>query len=145
MADVIYNKFKTGTLTGTYNLGSGGDTIKASFHTTSYTPNQDSDDFFDDATNEVTTSGSYTSGAAGGITLANKSVSQDNTDNEGVFDADDLSVTGFTGTFRWIVLRKDTGTAATSPLIAAIDTTTTSASGGTVTVTWAAEGIINLN
>ena len=121
------------------------DTIKASFHTSSYVPNQDSDDFFDDATNEVSTSGSYTSGIAGGITLANKTVTADNTDNEGVFDADDLSVTTFTGTFQWIVLRKDTGVASTSPLICAIDITSAAASAGTVTVTWAAEGILNLN
>ena len=121
------------------------DTIKASFHTSSYVPNQDSDDFFDDATNEVSTSGSYTSDIARGITLANKTVTADNTDNEGVFDADDLSVTTFTGTFQWIVLRKDTGVASTSPLICAIDITSAAASAGTVTVTWAAEGILNLN
>lgn len=144
MANVVYNKFKTALLSGTYNLGSGGDTIKASLHTSSYVPSQDNDDFWDDATNEVSTSGSYTAGIAGGITLANKAVTQDNTDNEGVFDAEDLSVTGFTGTFQWIVLRKDTGVAGTSPLIAAIDTTSTVITGGTLSVTWSAEGIINI-
>lgn len=143
MATVIYNSFKKKIMDGSIDLDT--DTIKASFHTSSYTPNQDSDDFFDDATNEVSSSGSYTAGAAGGVTLGNKTVTQDNTDNEGVFDADDLSVTSFTGTFQWIVLRKDTGTAGTSPLIAAIDITTATATAGTVAVTWAAEGILNLN
>jgi hypothetical protein len=143
MANVFYNKAKQLILNG--GLDFDTDTIKASFHTTSYTPSADSDDFWDDATNEVSTSGSYTAGIAGGITLANKAVTQDNTDDEAVFDADDLSVTTFTGTFRWIVLRKDTGVAGTSPLICAIDATAVTASAGTVTVTWNSEGIINLN
>lgn len=143
MANVIYNSFKKKIMDGSIDLDS--DTIKASFHTSSYTPDQDSHDFFDDVTNEVSTSGSYTSGAAGGITLTNKAVTQDNTDNEGVFDADDLSVTSFTGSFQWVVLRKDTGTASTSPLICAIDITSLSVTNGTGTIPWPAEGILNLN
>ena len=142
MATVIYNSFKKKIMDGSIDLDT--DTVKASFHTSSYTPDQDSHDFFDDATNEVSSSGSYTAGAAGGVALANKAVTADNTDNEGVFDADDVQVTSFTGTFQWIVLRKDTGTAATSPLICAIDTTSTAVSGGTLNVAWNAEGIINL-
>lgn len=143
MATVIFNNFKKLIMNGSIDLDT--DTIKASFHTSSYTPNADSHDFWDDTTNEVSTSGSYTAGIAGGITLANKTVTADTTDDEGVFDADDLSVTGFTGTFQWIVLRKDTGTAGTSALICAIDITSATASNGTVAVTWASEGILNLN
>lgn len=143
MATVIYNSFKQKIMNGSIDLDT--DTIKASLHTSSYTPNQDSHDFFDDLTNEVSSSGSYTAGIAGGITLTNKAVTADNTDNEGVFDADDLSVTTFTGTFQWIVLRKDTGVASTSALIAAIDLTSVAVTAGTLTVTWSSEGIINLN
>lgn len=143
MANVIYNSFKKKIMDGSIDLDT--DTIKASFHTSSYTPDQDTHDFFDDLTNEVSTSGSYTAGIGGGITLANKSVTADNTDNEGVFDADDISATSFTGTFKWVVLRKDTGVAGTSALIAAIDITTLTATAGTATITWAAEGILNLN
>lgn len=143
MATVIYNNAKELLLNGGLDLDT--DTIKVSLHTTSYSPNADSDDFWDDATNEVSSSGSYTAGIAGGITLASKAVTQDNTDDEGVFDAADITVTSFTGTFRWIVLRKDTGTASTSPLICAIDTTSTTVTGGTLTITWSSEGILNLN
>lgn len=142
MATVIYNNAKKLLLNGGLDLDT--DTIKISLHTSSYTPDQDAHDFWDDATNEVSTSGSYTAGIAGGVALANKTVTADNTDNEGVFDADNVSITGFTGTFKWIVLRKDTGTASTSPLIVAIDITTASATSGTVTITWATEGILNL-
>ena len=143
MATIIFNSFKQKIMNGSIDLDT--DTIKASLHTSSYTPNADSHDFWDDTTNEVSTSGSYTAGIAGGIALANKTVTADNTDDEGVFDADDLSVTTFTGTFKWIVLRKDTGTAGTSALICAIDITSATVTVGTLTVTWAAEGIINLN
>src|SRR3990167_5527457 len=139
MATIIYNSALKNILEGTIQLSV--DTIKASLHTTSYTPDADAHDFFDDLTNEVSTSGSYTAGIAGGMTIANKVFSQDNTDNEGVMDADDNSITTFTGTFRWIVLRKDTGTASTSPIICAIDVTSISATGGTVSIAWAAEGI----
>lgn len=141
MADVIYNKFKAGLLSATYNLGSGGDTIKVALVTSSYTPDQDSHDFFDDVTNEV----SGTGYSAGGATLANKAVTQDNTDNEGVFDADDASWASSTITARGAVIYKSTGTAATSPLICYIDFTTNySSTAGTFTITWAAEGIINI-
>lgn len=144
MATVIYNSFKKKIMDGSIDLDT--DTIKASLHTSSYTPDQDAHDFFDDTTNEVSSSGSYTAGAAGGITLASKTVTQDNTDNEGVFDAADLSVTTFTGTFRYVVLRKDTGTASTSPLIAAIDYgSDVSAVNGTVSIAWNSEGILNIN
>ena len=142
MATVIYNNAKKLLLNGGLDLDT--DTIKISLHTSSYTPDQDAHDFWDDATNEVSTSGSYTAGIAGGVALANKTVTADNTDNEGVFDADNVSITGFTGTFKWIVLRKDTGTASTLPLIVAIDITSASATSGTVTITWATEGILNL-
>ena len=147
MANLVYNAYKTRQL-GSASLtpiNFVSDTIKASFHTTSYTPDADAHDFFDDLTNEVSSSGSYTAGIAGGVTLTNKTVTQDNTDNEGAADCDDISVTTFTGTFRWVVLRKDTGVASTSPLIGAIDLTSVAASAGTVTVTISAEGIINVN
>jgi hypothetical protein len=72
MADVIYNSFKTDLLKG--NIDFESDTIKVALVTDSYTPDQDSHDFFDDVTNEVSGTG-YT---AGGETLTSKSVTQDN-------------------------------------------------------------------
>jgi hypothetical protein len=142
MANIVYNSFKKKIMDGSIDLDT--DTIKASLHTSSYTPDADSHDFFDDLTNEVSSSGSYTAGISGGLTVANKAVTQDNTDDEGVFDGDDFSVTGFTGTFRWVVFRKDTGVAATSPLIGAVDLTSVSATAGTVSLAQAAEGILNI-
>lgn len=115
MADVIYNSFKKKIMDGSIDLDT--DTIKVALVTSSYTPNQDVHDFFDDITNEVSGTG-YT---AGGASLANKVVSADNTDDEGVFDADDVTWTTSTITARGAVVYKSTGTASTSPLICYID------------------------
>jgi hypothetical protein len=90
---------------------------------------------------EITGTG-YT---AGGVTLANQAVTQDNTDNEGVYDADDAVWSSSTLTARGAVIYKDTGTPSTSPLIAWLDfTTDKSSSNGTFQIVWNSEGIVNL-
>ena len=118
------------------------DTIRVALVTDSYTPDQDSHEYFDDVTDEVVGAGYTADGAA----LAGKAVTQDDTDNEGVFDADDTEWTTATITARAAVIWKDTGTDATSPLIRyhdfGEDKTTT---GTTFKITWNAEGILNLN
>lgn len=93
------------------------DTIKISLHTVTYAKNVDTDDFFNDATNEVSSAG-YT---AGGFTLASKTVTYDTASNETRYDAADPSWTGVTFTTRQAVVYKSTGTGTTSPLIANID------------------------
>lgn len=118
------------------------DTIKIALVTSAYTPDQDAHDFFDDVTNEVVATG-YT---AGGATLANKVVSADNTDNEGVFDADNpsWSITNSL-TARGAVIYKSTGVAGTSPLICYIDFGTDyTAIDSAFSVNFNAEGILNL-
>lgn len=140
MADVVFNSFKKKIMDGSIDLDT--DTIKVALVTSSYTPDQDSHDFFDDVTNEVSGTG-YT---AGGAALANKSVTADNTDNEGVFDADDVTWSSSTITARGAVIYKSTGTASTSPLIAYIDFgSDKSSSAGNFTISWNSEGILNLN
>jgi len=118
------------------------DTIRVALVTEDYTPDQDAHEYFDDVTNEVVGVGYTADGAA----LAGKAVTQDDTDNEGVFDANDTEWTVATITARAAVIWKDTGTDATSPLIRyhdfGEDKTTT---GTTFKITWAAEGILNLN
>lgn len=142
MATVIYNAFKARQL-GSAPVAFPTDTIKVALVTASYTPDQDAHDFFDDITNEVSGTG-YT---AGGSTLANKATTQDNTDNEGVFDADDLAWTTATITSaRYAIVYKSTGVSSTSPLICAIDLGSNySSSNGTFTLPWSAEGIVNVN
>jgi hypothetical protein len=139
MANVIYNSFKRDIMNGGIDLDT--DTIKVALVTSSYTPDQDAHDNFDDVTNEVSGTG-YT---AGGATLGSVSVSADNTDNEGVFDAADTTWTSSTITARGAVIYKSTGTASTSKLIAYIDFgADKSSSAGNFTIQWDSEGILNL-
>lgn len=93
------------------------DTIKVALTTSSYTPNQDTHDFFDDITNEITGTG-Y---SAGGASLANKTLTYDTSTNQTRLDADDTVWSTSTITARYAVIYKDTGTASTSPLLGYID------------------------
>lgn len=145
MASAVYNSFKGRALDATdvvaTNIVLSSDTIKLSLHSSSYTPDIDADEFFDDVDNEVGASGSY---SAGGGTLT-VSCSTDDTDNEGVFDATDVSFTSATITARYAIIYKSTGTAATSPLVCYIDFGSNyTSTAGTFAITFAAEGIINL-
>ena len=119
------------------------DTIKVMLVTSTYTPDQDAHTKRSDITNEVVGTGYV----AGGSALANKAVTVDNTDNEGVFDADDLSWASATITARGAVLYKSRGGAASADELLCyfdfgVDKTSTA---GTFLITWNAEGIINLN
>lgn len=141
MANVIYNSFKRDIQNGSIDLDT--DTIKVMLVTSAYTPDQDAHTKRSDITNEV----SGTGYSAGGATLANKSVTADNTDNEGVFDADDVVWASSTITARGAVLYKSRGGAASADeLIAYIDFgSDKTSSGANFTIAWAAEGILNLN
>ena len=142
MASVVYNNFKELLLTGGVNLGNGGDTIKVALVTSSYSADIDSHDMFDDVTNEV----SGTGYSAGGNTLASQAVTQDNTDDEGVFDASDTNWANSTITARGAVVYKSTGVASTSPLICYFDFGSDQiSSSGNFAIVWNSEGILNLN
>jgi len=139
MADIIYNSFKQKIMDGSIDLDT--DTIKVALVTSSYTPDQDSHEDFADVTNEVSGTG-YT---AGGATLASCAVTKDNTDNEGVFDATDVTWSNSSITARGAVVYKDSGVAATSWLIYyddfGQDYTSLNAD---FKITWNAEGIVNI-
>lgn len=116
------------------------DTIKVALVTSSYTPNQDTHDYWDDvATNEVSGTG-YT---AGGATLANKSVTYTSGTNVTKFDANDVSWTSSTITARYAVIYDATPASnATMPLIGYIDFgSDQSSSNGTFSIVWDAAGI----
>lgn len=141
MADVIYNSFKRDIANGSIDLDT--DTIKVMLVTSTYTPDQDAHTKRSDVTNEV----SGTGYSAGGATLANKTVTADNTNNRGVFDADDTSWASSTITARGAVLYKSRGGASTADeLIAYIDFGSDKIStGGTFQITWNASGILTLS
>lgn len=141
MADIIYNSFKRDIMNGSIDLDT--DTINVMLVTSTYTPDQDAHTKRSDITNEV----SGTGYSAGGSALAGKAVTVDNTDNEGVFDANDLSWTTSTITARGAVLYKARGGASSADeLICYLDFGTDKTStAGTFTISWNAEGILNLN
>jgi hypothetical protein len=137
MASIIFNSCKSKLLSGDIDLNS--DTIKVALVASTYVPDQDSHDNFDDVTNEITGTG-YT---AGGTTVTGLSVTADNTNNIGVFDADDISWSNTTITARAAVIYKSSGVASTSPLIAYIDFgSDKSTTEGTFGVTWGASGVL---
>lgn len=142
MASLVYNNYKARMLGLGTMVDLDADTIKIALLTSSYTPSADNDDFFDDVSAyEIANSGTYT---AGGATLS-VTLSQDNTDDEGVFDATDVSWTSATITARYAVIYKSTGVASTSPLILLIDFgSNQSSTAATFAITFAAEGILNV-
>lgn len=116
MSAKLYGALVTTLFTAGLNFSS--DTIKVSLHTSAYTPNQDTDDFFNDCTNEVVGTG-YT---AGGATLGSKTLTYDGATNTLKIDGADTTWSTSTITAaRWAVIYKSTGIASTSPLIGYIN------------------------
>lgn len=137
MASVIFNSFKTKVASGAINLAT--DTIKVMLVESGYSPDEDAHEYRDDVTDEASGTG-YT---AGGEELLNKTVTQDNTNNRAVFNADDVEWAASSITARGAVIYKDTGNAATDPLIAYIDfTEDKTSSSGTFAINWNASGVL---
>ena len=117
------------------------DTIKVALTTSSYAPAQDTDDFFNDVTNEITGTG-YT---AGGATLGSKTATYDTASNEMRLDAADTQWTSSSFTARNAVVYKSTGTAATSPLLSYVDFGgDETVSSGTFTIQWDSTGVAKI-
>lgn len=93
------------------------DTIKQTLHTSTWTPNQSTNETKTDATNELSTAGGYT---AGGVTLASKTFSSSSLVT--TFDAADTSWSALTATFRYSPIWDDTPTSPADPLIMYVDT-----------------------
>jgi len=93
------------------------DTIKVMLCTSGYSPNQDTHIYKSSVTNEVVGT-AYT---AGGITLANKTISYLPDSNIVKLDADDVVWGTSTITARYAVIYISTGTDSTSLLIGYVD------------------------
>ena len=109
MANFIYGKAKESLLNGQFNISS--DSLKVLLVTESYVPNQNTDQFVSNI------SGSYIKERTSSLTNV--------TNILGVIDADNILVSSYTGSaFKALVIYKDSGTDATSRLLAYIDTAT---------------------
>lgn len=141
MASKLYGNFLRNALTQGVDLE--GDDIRVALLTSSYTPDQDSHQFWNAvSTNEVSGTG-YT---ADGDALANTDVSYDGPNNVVVFDADDVTWADSTITARYAVLYNNSPAAAEDkPLIGYVDFgSDQSSSNGNFTITWDAAGIIRI-
>ena len=116
------------------------DSMKVMLTTSTYTPNQDTHDYKDDVTNEVTGTG-YTAGGEALTTPTNT-----NTLNVVTFDAADTAWASSTITARLAVLYDATPASdATRPLMLWVDFgQNESSSSGTFTIQWNASGIATI-
>lgn len=127
MASGIYNSAKVSFLKG--EIVALTDTFKMALLASTYTPDFDVHDNFDDVSAHEVAGAGYT---AGGKALTTKTVTQDNVNNRGVFDCDDVQWAASTlAGVRYGAIYKDTGTPSTSKLIALIDFTANRSSSGT--------------
>jgi hypothetical protein len=119
------------------------DTIKVALVTSTYTPNQDTHDFFDDITNELATATGYT---AGGVTLGTKSTVYDSASNTTRMIAASASWTfSASKTMRYAIIYKDTGVAGTSPLLGYVDFGSDQTTSGVFTINWdATDGTLRM-
>lgn len=116
------------------------DTIKLKYMKTTYTPAPTTENFLSDVSaNEAT--------GAPTETLASVDVRIDAANSRIEVDAADVTEAGITCTTNKFIIYKDTGNAATSPLIACVDITegTLSPIGGTLAIAFNAEGIFSIS
>lgn len=118
------------------------DTIKIMLCSSLYSPNQDSHDFKDDVTNEVT-GDAYT---AGGATLASKTLEYSADNNVLKFDAADPSWSNATITARYAVVYDDTPSGdGNKPLLCYIDfETDKSSNAGTFSIVLPSDGLMKI-
>jgi hypothetical protein len=123
-----------------FDLDEAADDIKLSAHTNTYSVNQDTHDFFDDVTNEV----SGTNYTAGGAAIGSQTLTRSTTTV--TFDGADVvwtqSAGGFSTARKFVLYRNAGGVAANSRLFSVV---TADADVGNVTgdltVSWSASGI----
>lgn len=139
MASGIHNIFKAEIMKKTMDLVN--DTVKVALLNNSHSFNADTSLWASVSANELAASGGYTTG---GATLASKTVTQDDTNDKGVFDAADVSWTSATFTAYFAVIYDDTTTG--DMLIATIDFGgAQQVTAGTFTIQWNASGIITIS
>ena len=120
MAAALYDKGRDAFANAGINWTA--DTIKVALVGAGYTADMAADQYYSTVTGVIGTPVALTSksSAAGVVNAANVTTS--------------TIATG--STITQLVIYKDTGTAATSPLIARMDVTSTPTNGGTITISW---------
>lgn len=137
MANLVYNKGKALLANG--GLDWDAATIKAALVGTAYTANADHN-FLSEVTAELSGTGYVRK------TLAGCTVTEDDTNDRAILDANDVTWTGINaGTAAAVVIYKDNASDAAAELICYVDVTDTVTNGGDFTVQWSTAGILTLN
>lgn len=138
------------------NINYDTDTIKVALlkESTEFSPDSTAHEFVNDVLDGGTTGAEFDDTNYSRKTLTT-SVSEDNTDSEGVFDASDVTWSSLGGsqTIEAILIYKQVGgddtTPGDDPILRILDDSEEAdlplaTNGGDVTITWDAEGIINI-
>jgi hypothetical protein len=133
MANAIYPLYKQALLDASSDVDLNDGTVKVALVDTGTYTYSASDQFYDDLSGVVGTP----------QTIANTTVTN------GTFDGDNVTFTAVTGnTVEALVIYIDTGSTATSRLVAYIDTSVTglplTPNGGDVSISWSGSGIFTL-
>jgi len=135
------------------------DTLKVALvsDNTAYSFSPDTDTFVSDVLDGGTTAQEFQGTGYSRQTLSNVTVTQDDTDDEGVADADDVTFTGLDGdTIQAVLVYKEVGgdetTPGDDPIIAVFDDNSAGSladlplatNGGDVTLAFSSEGIVNI-
>lgn len=133
MANAIYPKYKEGILQSAANTNMAAGTVKVALVDTGTYTYSAAHQFYSSVTGVVGTP----------QTIGSK------TFTNGLFDGGDVTFTAVTGnSVEALIIYVDTGTAATSPVVAYIDTSVTglpvTPNGGDISITWNASGIFQL-
>ncbi len=139
MSSFIYNSAKLLILQGAFDFAN--DEFKVALVNAGYLGDRDAHEVFADISNEV----SGTNYTAGGKILDNIALTRDDANDRAVLDADNLVWPVASFTARAAVLYHNTGSSATSPLLAYIDfEEDLEAAGEDFTLQWHEDGIISL-
>lgn len=148
------NRTKLQLFNGSIDLSA--DTIKVALYndTTAFTFDPDLHEFVADILDGGTTAQEFGGSGYSRKTLANQATSQDNTDDEAVFDADDLSWSALDGeTIQGIIIYRQVGGDDTTPTDDDVITVKDNSqiadfpldtNGGEVNISFDSEGIITL-
>lgn len=131
MANAIYPKYKQALLDADANVDLNDGTVKVALSTAAY---NSAHDFYDDVS---------------ASTVGTPQTINNTTVTDGLFDGDNVTYTAVTGnSAEALLIYIDTGSAATSRLVAWIDTSVTglpvTPNGGDISITWNASGIFQL-
>lgn len=118
------------------------DTIKVSLHASTYSPDVDAHDYWNDTSGETSGTG-YTTG---GLSITTSAVAIDTANNEVELDATDASWTSSTfSTAKAVVYKDAAGDSTTDPLMSYVDFGgTESVSSGTFTLQFDASGVMKI-